>query len=81
MIRGLVSGTGQFMLPNIMSTRDLIETELNQLPDYLLCQAYDFIRFLRLKSTADQFNGLSLSEAVLARDWNDADEDAAWANL
>jgi hypothetical protein len=64
-----------------MNTRDLIDSELNQLPDHLLRQAYDFIRFLRLKSMADSFNGLSLSEAVLARDWNDAEEDAAWANL
>jgi hypothetical protein len=27
------------------------------------------------------FNGAELSESVLGRDWNSAEEDAAWSNL
>jgi hypothetical protein len=27
------------------------------------------------------FNGAALSESVLGRDWNSAEEDAAWSNL
>ena len=27
------------------------------------------------------FNGVELSESVLARDWNSPEEDAAWSNL
>ena len=64
-----------------MSTRELMERELNVLPDALQREVYDFARFLRSKSNGESFNGLSASEAVLARDWDTPDEDAAWANL
>jgi hypothetical protein len=64
-----------------MSTRELIEKELDVLPEPLQREVYDFVRFLRLKSDGDGFNGLLASEAVLARDWDTAEEDAAWQNL
>ena len=64
-----------------MSTRELIEMELDVLPELLQREVYDFVRFLRLKSDGDAFNGLLASEAVLARDWDTPEEDAAWANL
>ena len=65
----------------VMSTRELIEKELDVLPETLQREVYDFVRILRLKSCEDTFNGLLASEAVLARDWNTPEEDAAWANL
>jgi hypothetical protein len=64
-----------------MSTRELIERELDVLPESLQREVYDFARFLRLKSDNEAFNGLLASESVLARDWNTPEEDAAWANL
>ncbi|MEX0611527.1 MAG: hypothetical protein WD738_05825 [Pirellulales bacterium] len=64
-----------------MSTRELIEKELDVLPEPLQRKVYDFVRFLRLNSDGDAFNGLLASEAVLARDWDTAEEDAAWQNL
>jgi hypothetical protein len=64
-----------------MSTRELIETELDSLPDSLQREVYDFVRFLKSKSDSDQFNGLLASEDILAREWNTPEEDAAWANL
>jgi hypothetical protein len=64
-----------------MSTRQLIEIELDALSEPLQQQVYDFARSLRLKSDAEDFNGLLASESVLARDWNSSEEDAAWANL
>jgi hypothetical protein len=64
-----------------MSTRELIEKELDSLPESLQREVYDFARFLRLKAEDEQFNGLLLSESALAKDWNTPDEDAAWANL
>jgi hypothetical protein len=64
-----------------MSTRELIVHELEQLPEELQREVYDFVRSLRVKTDGDAFNGLLASEAVLARDWNTPDEDAAWANL
>jgi hypothetical protein len=64
-----------------MSTRELIERELDILPESLQLEVYDFARFLRLKSDGKEFNGLMASESVLARDWDTPEEDAAWANL
>jgi hypothetical protein len=64
-----------------MSTRELIERELDELPEFLQREVYEFARFLRLRSDNEAFNGLLASESVLAGDWNTREEDAAWANL
>ncbi len=64
-----------------MSTRELIERELDVLPESLQREVYDFARFLRLKSDGESFDGLMASEAILARDWDTPEEDSAWANL
>ena len=59
----------------------MIDRELTGLPEPLQREVYDFVRFLRRKSQEDGFDGLLLSESVLARDWSTPEEDAAWANL
>ena len=64
-----------------MSTRELIDREVAVLPEDLQREVYDFVRFLRLKSEDEAFDGLLLSESVLSRDWNSPEEDAAWASL
>lgn len=64
-----------------MSTRELIDRELAELPESLQREVYDFARFLKLKSENETFNGLLASESVLARDWSAPEEDAAWADL
>jgi hypothetical protein len=65
----------------IVSTRQLIEQEVASLPEPLQREVYDFARFLRHKKGEDCFDGLLLSESVLAKDWNTQEEDAAWASL
>ena len=64
-----------------MSTRELIEKELDDLPESLQREVYDFARFLKLKADSETFNGFVASESVLARDWDTPEEDLAWANL
>jgi hypothetical protein len=64
-----------------VSTRHLIEQELANMPEPLQREVYDFARFLRRKKTDSSFDGLLLSESVLAKDWNTPEEDAAWASL
>jgi len=64
-----------------MSTRELIDKELDVLPESLQSEVYDFVRFLNMKSSGEAFNGYLASEAVLARDWDTPEEDAAWQNL
>ncbi len=64
-----------------MNTRELIENEVDRLPEPLQREVYDFARFLRRKVEDEQFNGVLLSESALAKDWDTPDEDAAWASL
>jgi len=64
-----------------MSTQELVQHELANLPEALQREVYDFARFLRLKRSEEEFNGLLFSESALSRDWLTPEEDAAWANL
>ena len=64
-----------------MSTRELIEKELADLPEPLQREVYDFARFIRSRKEDEHFNGLRLSESALTPDWNTPEEDAAWASL
>ncbi|MDT4968487.1 MAG: hypothetical protein QOJ64_3224 [Acidobacteriota bacterium] len=64
-----------------MSTQEMIQKEVENLPEALQRKVYDFARFLREKSADDPFNGLSLSASALRKDWDTPEEDAAWANL
>jgi hypothetical protein len=63
-----------------VSTRELIEKEIADLPEPLQREVFNFARFLRSKRD-DSFNGLLLSETALAKDWSTPEEDAAWASL
>ena len=64
-----------------MSTRELIAQGLDDLPESLQREVYDFLCFLKEKSRGDSFNGLLASESVLAREWDTPEEDSAWQNL
>jgi hypothetical protein len=63
-----------------MNTKELITKEVENLPETLQREVYDFARFLREKSE-EGFNGLLLSESALSKEWDTPEEDAAWANL
>jgi len=64
-----------------MSTQELIIKEVENLPEPLQREVYDFARFLREKNADDSFNGLLLSVSVLRKDWDTPEEDTAWAHL
>ena len=64
-----------------MSTKELINEEIDRLPEPLQREVYDFARFLRLKSEEESFNGLLLSESALRKEWDAPEEDEAWASL
>jgi len=64
-----------------MSTRELIDKEVASLPEELQQKVYEFAMRLKRNACDEAFNGAELSESVLARDWNSAEEDAAWLNL
>jgi hypothetical protein len=64
-----------------MSTRQLIDKEVASLPEELQRKVYDFAMRLKRNARDEAFNGVELSESVLALDWNSPQEDAAWSNL
>ncbi len=64
-----------------MSTRELLDKELDVLPQPLQREVYDFVCFLKTKADPETFNGLLASQKLLARDWDTPEEDQAWANL
>ena len=64
-----------------MSTRELIDKEIANLPEDLQRKVYDFAVSLKTRIAEEPFNGVLLSDSVLAREWNSQEEDAAWQDL
>ena len=64
-----------------MTSRDLLLREIPETPEPILAKVYHYLQFLKSLPHSDEFNGLTASESVLAKDWNSPEEDAAWANL
>ena len=64
-----------------MSTQELIDKEVAQLPETLQREVYDFVQFLRSRAEQEVFNGLLLSESALSKGWSSPEEDAAWSSL
>ncbi|MCI0691409.1 DUF2281 domain-containing protein [candidate division KSB1 bacterium] len=66
-----------------------IVEHLQKLPVEKLAVVYDFVSFLTererrgelIAPTSDAFQTMLASEAVLRRDWDRPEEDAAWADL
>jgi hypothetical protein len=65
----------------LTGTQELIVKEIEELPEPLQREVYDFARFLRERSADDAFNGLLLSNSALKEDWDTPEEDAAWSSL
>jgi hypothetical protein len=61
------------------TTRQIIWTLLQDLPDDLVDEVADFVQFLRLRHAVP--DTVMLSEAALAEGWLTPEEDEAWKNL
>jgi hypothetical protein len=64
-----------------MTKIDLLIQEVRQVPDSLLDEVLDFVRFLKAKQSRGQLDTAIASESVLAKDWLKPEEDAAWQAL
>lgn len=64
-----------------MTNRDILKRELEQVPEPLLDELLDFVRFLKAKCAREGRETALASEAVLAQDWLRPEEDAAWRDL
>ncbi len=64
-----------------MTTRDVLLKEIQQVPEPLLQEVLDFIRFVQVRVAGDRFETAVASEPSLSRDWLKPEEDAAWQDL
>lgn len=64
-----------------MSAKDLIIQEMQQVPEALLEEVLDFLRFLKAKEMQEKLEIPVLSESSLKKDWLLPEEDEAWRHL
>lgn len=64
-----------------MSAKDLIIQELEQVPEPMLEEVLDFLRFLKAKQLQERLEIPILSESSLEKDWLRPEEDEAWQHL
>lgn len=64
-----------------MNKKELIAKEIEQVPESLLEEVLDFVRFLKNKGMQEKLETGLLSEACLKRDWLRPEEDEAWGDL
>jgi hypothetical protein len=64
-----------------MSKKELIATELDRIPEEMLDEVLDFVRFLGAKAVIRAGEPALLSEAALAETWLKPEEDVAWSYL
>ncbi len=65
-----------------MNIVEEVKKEIKQLPDNLVLEALDFIKFLKLKNNLKNIpETMLLSEKNLSKDWLKPEEDEAWKNL
>jgi len=64
-----------------MTTKELILSEIEKIPEPLLEEVLDFIRFLETKVLEQKMETAIASESSLKKDWLRPEEDEAWRNL
>jgi hypothetical protein len=63
-----------------MNRKDLIIQELDQVPELLLEEVLDYLRFLKVKHLQEKSEASNLSESSVQKEWLRSDEDEAWQN-
>ena len=64
-----------------MDTKKRLLDELQDVPEPLLAEVMDFVRFLKAKKIQEHLETALLSEPALQRDWLRSEEDEAWRDL
>ncbi len=64
-----------------MNTKDLLIKEVENVPEFILEEVWDFLQFLKVKYRKDRLEVSLLSESSLQKDWLRSEEDEAWQNL
>ena len=55
--------------------------EIEEVPDTLVEEVIDFLKFLKRKALQDKLGTAVASESTLKKDWLLPEEDAAWQDL
>lgn len=64
-----------------MNKKEMIAKEIEHVPEPILEEVLDFVRFLKSKRAQDKLEPTLLSESVLRKDWLRTEEDEAWGDL
>lgn len=64
-----------------MDSKKIIMREIEQMPEALLKEILDFIRFSKTKEAKEKFEFTLLSESSLKKDWLRPEADEAWQDL
>jgi len=62
-------------------TREVIIKEIEKLPEPVLNEILNFIRFLKSKKSKQVMETAIASESSLGKDWLKPEEDEAWQDL
>ena len=66
----------------MLDTRQIVKSEIDDLPENCLEEVFDFIKFLKEKSRlASSAELLNASESSLMKDWLKREEEEAWKHL
>jgi hypothetical protein len=64
-----------------MNAKELLLKEVENIPEFILEEVWNFLQFLKFKYNKDQLEASLLSESSLEKDWLKLEEDEAWQNL
>ena len=64
-----------------MGKKELLKSEIEQVPENLLDEVLDFVHFLKAKIIKERLNTAIASESSLKKDWLRPEEDEAWQSL
>ena len=64
-----------------MGKKDILMDEIEQVPEPLLDEVLDFVRFIKAKLAKEKTDITIASESSLKKDWLRPEEDEAWQNL
>jgi len=66
---------------NDMNAKELLLKEVDNIPEFILEEVWDFLQFLKVKYDKNKLESSLLSESALQKDWLKSEEDEAWHNL
>ncbi len=65
---------------SVMNTRNILLKEIEKLPEPIIAEVLDYVRFLEYKNQKD-LEPYTQSESSLKKEWLLPEEDEAWKNL